>query len=152
MNLRKTISKEAIVLELKSTTKPAVLEELVDLLVAVARIPDRKAVLRAILDREKKMSTGMMNGVAVPHAKTDLVEGLVAVIGLKKEGLDFDSLDGQPVRIIVMTLSPLKRPGPHVQLLAEISRILEDENKRQRILNATTREEVLDLLTNGNEN
>ena len=86
-------------------------------------------------------------GIAIPHAKCDIVEGLVAALGIKKGGVDFDSLDGKPSEIFVMTLSPTKRAGPHVQFLAEISRLLNDGSVREQIINATTKEEVVSILS-----
>ena len=149
MNLKKVLSCDTISLELKSGTKDGVIEEMTDLLMAAGKIKgieDRKVVLKAVMDREKKMSTGMQNGIAIPHGKTDAVESLVAALGVKKEGIDFGSLDGQPSRIFVMTISPDNRTGPHIQFLAEISRQLNDPKIRDAILNAKSREEIIELL------
>lgn len=150
MNLKKAISADTITLSLKGTTKDAIIEEMIDVLMAAGKIrdlKDRKDTLKAVLDRERKMSTGMQNGIAIPHGKTDRVESLIAAIGVKKDGMDFGSLDGQPSRIFVMTLSPDTRTGPHIQFLAEISRQLSDPSVRDRILNATKPEDVLSILT-----
>lgn len=150
MNLRKIMSADTITTSLKSDTKEGVIMELVDLLMAAGRIKDpedRKEAIRVILEREKKMSTGMQNGVAIPHGKTDRVRNLIAAIGIKKEGLDFGALDGQPSRIFVMTLSPDTRTGPHIQFLAEVSRQLADPAVRQRVLEAETPESILDILS-----
>ncbi len=149
MNLKKVLSCDTVSLELKSETKEGVIEEMTDLLMAAGRIKnieDRAIVLKAVLDREKKMSTGMQNGIAIPHGKTDAVESLVAALAVKKEGLEFGSLDGQPSRIFVMTISPDNRTGPHIQFLAEISRQLNDPKVRDAILSAKNREEIIDLL------
>ena len=149
MNLRKVMTPAAITVALKSDTKEGIIEELVDLLMATGKIKDPKArqeAVKAVLDREKKMSTGMQNGIAIPHGKTDTVETLVAAIGLKKAGVDFQALDGLPSQIFIMTLSPDTRTGPHIQFLAEISRQLSDAGIRERILKAATPEEVLDIL------
>ena len=149
MNLKKAISAETITLSLKGTTKEAVIEEMIDVLMAAGKIKDlkdRKETLKAVLDRERKMSTGMQNCIAIPHGKTDRVESLIAAIGIMKEGMDFGSLDGQPSKIFVMTLSPDTRTGPHIQFLAEISRQLSDPTVRERILNATKPEEVMEIL------
>jgi PTS system nitrogen regulatory IIA component len=146
MNLRKAISKECIILNLTSTTKEDVIDELLDVLEATGRIPNRKAAQKAILEREKKMSTGMQHGIAIPHGKTKTVEALVTAIGLKKEGLEFDSLDGEASTIFIMTLTPAKRSGPHIQFLAEISQLLDDEEFRQKLLASETREQVMDLI------
>jgi PTS system nitrogen regulatory IIA component len=147
MNLKRALSKDTVSLELTSDTKEGIIEEMMDLISATGKVKDRKAALKAVLDREKKMSTGMQSGIAIPHAKCDIVEGLVAALGIKKGGIDFDALDGKPSEIFVMTLSPTKRAGPHVQFLAEISRLLNDGSVRERIIKATTKEEVVSILS-----
>ncbi|OQA28964.1 MAG: PTS system fructose-specific EIIABC component [Verrucomicrobia bacterium ADurb.Bin345] len=150
MNLRKVLSVDTIALDLKSDTKDGIIEEMIDLLMAAGKIrdlKDKKEALRVVLERERKMSTGMQNGIAIPHGKTDRVDNLVAAVALKKSGVDFGSLDGQPSRIFVMTLSPDTRTGPHIQFLAEISRQLNDPAVRDRILQAERPEDVLDILS-----
>ena len=146
MNLKKPLTVETISLDLQGDSKEAILAEMVDLLVASGHIRDRAAVLKAVLEREKRMSTGMQNGIAIPHGKTDSVDCLVAALGIKRAGVDFGALDGQPSTIFVMTVSPDSRTGPHIQFLAEISRPLNDAAVRARLLAAATREEVLHLL------
>ncbi|HOE01438.1 MAG TPA: PTS sugar transporter subunit IIA [Kiritimatiellia bacterium] len=146
MNLKKTLTAETISLNLQGTTKDAVLAELVDLLMASGHIRDRDAVLKAVQEREKRMSTGMQNGIAIPHGKSDSVDCLVAALGIKRSGVDFGALDGQPSVIFVMTVSPDSRTGPHIQFLAEISRPLNDPAVRAKLLAATTPDEVLHLL------
>ena len=146
MNPKRVLTKETIILHLKSTNKDAVIEELIDVLVASGRVKDRKAALKAVVEREKKMSTGLQSGIAIPHGKTDTVETLVAALGLKPEGLPFDSLDGQDANIIVLTVSPASRTGPHIQFLADISRTLHDAETRAKVLNADSEADVLELL------
>ena len=147
MNSKKPLTVETISLELKGSTKDEILSEMVGLLVASGHIRDREAVLKAVVDREKRMSTGMQNGIAIPHGKTDSVDCLVAALGIRRGGVDFGALDGQPSTIFVMTVSPDSRTGPHIQFLAEISRPLNDAAVRAMLLAATSREEVLQLLT-----
>lgn len=146
MNVKKPLTVETISLDLKATTKEEILSEMVDLLMASGHILDREAVLKAVMEREKRMSTGMQNGIAIPHGKTDSVDCLIAGLGIKHGGVDFGALDGQPSNIFVMTVSPDSRTGPHIQFLAEISRPLNDMAVRTKILSATSREEVLHLL------
>ena len=146
MNLKKPLTVETICLDLKGATKEAILAEMVDLLVASGHIRDRDAVLKAVLEREKRMSTGMQNGIAIPHGKTDSVDCLVAALGIKRGGMDFGALDGQPSNIFVLTVSPDSRTGPHIQFLAEISRPLNDASVRAKLLAATSPDEVLHLL------
>ena len=143
---KKPLTVETISLDLRGNDKDEILAEMVDLLAASGHIRDKEAVLKAVTDREKRMSTGMQNGIAIPHGKTDSVDCLVAALGIKREGIDFGALDGQPSTIFVMTVSPDSRTGPHIQFLAEVSRPLNDASVRAKILSASTREEVLKLL------
>lgn len=147
MNLREALSLESVSLALQGQTKDAILRELVDLLARSGRLRDRDQVLKAVLDREGKMSTGMQNGIAIPHGKTDAAIDLVAAFGLKPEGIDFESLDGQPARVFVMTVSPDSHAGPHIQFLAEISCQLNDAAIREKLFQLHSAEAVLQLLT-----
>ncbi len=146
MNPKRILSKETIRLNLAGDSKDDVIEELIDILVSAGKIRDRKAALKAVSEREKKMSTGLQNGIAIPHGKTDTLDSLVASFGIKKDGIAFDSLDGEPARLFVMTVSPASRTGPHIQFLADISRILHDAGTREKILHAGSEDEVLELL------
>ena len=147
MNLKKVLTKDSILPHLKAETKPAVIEELIDFLVWSGKISDREAALNAVLAREEKMSTGMQNGIAIPHGKTDSVDQLLVAIAIKPDGLDFDALDGQPCNIFIMTLSPENRAGPHIQFLAEISKLLGSETLREKLIQAGSADEILALLT-----
>lgn len=147
INLKKTLSLDTVWVDLKANTKQGIIEEMVDRLMAAGKLKDRDAVLKAVFEREEKMSTGMQNGVAIPHGKTDSVDQLVAAVGLQKEGVEFDSMDGTPCSIFIMTVSPAKRAGPHMQFLAEVSRILCQSSKRERLLAAKTHSEIYEVLT-----
>jgi len=147
MDLAQALTPAVFVLGLKGSTKTAVIEEMVDRLVAAGLITDRQAALQAIMERERKMSTGMQQGIAIPHGKTDAVAGLAVLIGIKPEGVDFASLDGQPARIFVMTLSPENRTGLHIQFLAEISRQLNDPQVREQLLRAATPADACRILS-----
>lgn len=146
MNLKKVLNENVICLNLLGDTKRAVIEELLDLLVSRGQVRDRKTALKALLEREEKMSTGMQHGLALPHAKTDAVDRLVGVIGIRREGLDFQSIDGEPSTIFILTLSPLSRTGPHIQFLAEIGRLLEEAPLREKLRQAQTAAEVLEVI------
>ena len=147
MNLKKTLSPDTVWVDLKANTKEGIIEEMIDRLIAAGKVRDRDAVLQAVLEREAKMSTGMQNGVAIPHGKTDSVKSLVAAVGINKEGVDFDSMDGSPSTIFIMTLSPIKRTGPHMQFLAEVSRLISQPAERQKLLASRTHAEIYELLT-----
>jgi len=146
MNLKTVISTDSIDLHLKGTTKKEIINELLDILVRTGKIQDREAALAAVMDREDKMSTGMKHGIAIPHGKCSATDNLVACIGISDTAVDFDSLDKQPCRIFIMTLSPVEKTGPHLQFLAEVSLLFKSSEKRDEILKAKTPEEVLDVL------
>ena len=147
MNLRKVLSPDTVWVDLKADTKPGIIEEMIDRLVAAGKIKDRAAALQAVLEREEKMSTGMQNGVAIPHGKTDSVKSLVAAVGLNKNGVDFNSMDGSISTIFIMTVSPAKRKGPHMQFLAEVSRLLGSAAEREKLLACRTHNEIYALIT-----
>ncbi len=147
MNLKKVLSPNTVWVDLKADSKQGIIEEMVDRLVSAGKISEREAVLEAVFEREEKMSTGMQNGVAIPHGKTDAVKSLVAAVGLNKAGVDFDSMDGLPCTIFIMTISPLKRRGPHMQFLAEVSRLIGQPAEREKLLACQTHNEIYELLT-----
>jgi PTS system nitrogen regulatory IIA component len=147
MNLKKVLSPDTVWVDLKADSKTGIIEEMVDRLIAAGKISDRESVLQAVLEREDKMSTGMQNGVAIPHGKTDSIKQLVAAVGLNKSGVDFNSMDGEPAKIFIMTLSPTKRSGPHIQFLAEVSRLISQPAEREKLLEANTHAEIYETLT-----
>ncbi|MCL2243709.1 MAG: PTS sugar transporter subunit IIA [Treponema sp.] len=147
MNLKTIITKDTIKLNLKGTTKKEIINELLDILVSTGKIQDRQEAWSAVMDREEKMSTGMKHGIAIPHGKSAIIHDLVACIGISENPVDFDSLDKEPCRIFIMTLSPVEKTGPHLQFLAEISLLFKSSEKRKEILNSKTSEEVLKTLT-----
>jgi Kef-type K+ transport system membrane component KefB/mannitol/fructose-specific phosphotransferase system IIA component (Ntr-type) len=137
---------ECTVLDLRGETKEEIIAELVDVLAARGKLSDRDMVLRDVLERESAMSTGMQRGVALPHAKTEGVADLAAAVGVKRGGVDFDSLDGKPSRIFILVVSPRRTTGPHIQFLAAIGAVLKDGNVLERAINAGSREELVRLL------
>jgi Kef-type K+ transport system membrane component KefB/mannitol/fructose-specific phosphotransferase system IIA component (Ntr-type) len=148
-NLLALIRPECIVLNLKGETKEEVLTELVDLLDSEGKLDNRDLVLEDIFQREKNMSTGMQNGIALPHAKSDGVSELCAAVGIKKEGIEFESLDGEKSRLFIMIVSPRKISGPHVQFLAAIGTVLKDDITREEVINAGNAEYAAMLLRHG---
>ena len=146
MNLKTVLTKDTICLNLKGTTKEEIINELLDILVAAKKIDDREAAYTAIIERETKMSTGMKHGIAIPHGKTPTINDLVACIGISDSPVEFDTLDDEPCRIFIMTLSPVEKTGPHLQFLAEISLLFKSAEKRQDILHAKSSDDVLKIL------
>ncbi len=133
---------KTIVMELKAESKQEVIHELIDMLVSTKKIRNRNQALEAVLEREKTMSTGMQYGIALPHGKTDSVKEMCVAIGFKRGGIDFQSLDGQPSQIFIMVLSPAGTAGPHLQFLAGISSLLNNEESRNRLLACRTPKDV----------
>ncbi|MGD1822706.1 MAG: PTS sugar transporter subunit IIA [Pleomorphochaeta sp.] len=146
MKLKNVLNENVVKINLESTTKEDVIKELLGILKGNNLIEDVDAAYKDVMEREEKMSTGIQHGVAIPHAKTKAVTKLTACIGIKKEGLDFNSLDGEISNIFIMTLSPSDHIGPHVQFLAAISRVIKTEEARNEILNSKTVEDVLSVF------
>lgn len=146
MNLKKILNTNLVELDLRGNSKQEIIENLLDILVKTGKVADRDMALKAIMEREAKMSTGIQQGVAIPHGKTDVVKELLACVGIVKDGVDFEALDGISSKIFIMTLSPLSRSGPHVQFLADISRVLTSEGMREKLIAAETKDELLSLI------
>jgi Kef-type K+ transport system membrane component KefB/mannitol/fructose-specific phosphotransferase system IIA component (Ntr-type) len=140
------IDPECFNMDLKGETKKEIITELVDLLAAKGKLLDRAQVLADVLEREKSMGTGMVHGIALPHAKTDGISETKIAIGIKKEGVNFESLDGQLSQLFVMIVSPKKDCGLYVQFLASIASILRDDTLRNAVINSETSQEAADFL------
>lgn len=150
-DFRSAVTKETVNLHLQGTTKEEIISEMLDILVKAGKIVDKQVALACVLDREKKMSTGIKHGIALPHGKTDCVKDLVACIGISDKPVDFASLDKMPTRIFIMTLSPVNKAGPHLQFLSQISSLLKSEIMREKFLNAKTCEELIEILMSDDE-
>ena len=146
MDISKHLHEEQIVIPLKSDSKFQAIEELVDALHRNRRLNDRDLALKDVLEREGYSSTGLEKGLAIPHAKTDGVSGLEIAFGLSPEGIDFESLDGKPARLIFLVLSPRDTSGPHIQTLAVISRNLKNKALREKLEQALSAKEVMKII------
>lgn len=132
---------------LEGATKEDVIAELVDLLDQSDQLLDKETVLEAVLAREQTRSTGIGSGIAIPHGKCRGVDELVMALGITRDSVDFDSIDGKGVNIIVLLASPTDRTGPHIQALARISRMMLDEEFREKLQQASTSEEAYELVS-----
>ncbi|MFP4210622.1 MAG: PTS sugar transporter subunit IIA [Alkalispirochaeta sp.] len=137
MNLKKTLSPAVMFPRIDASTKEDAIRDMVTRLAAVHGIDEVEPLLTAVLEREQKDSTGLERGIAVPHGKTDAVNRLLAGIGRLAEPIEYGTRDGSPVRLLVMTVSPLARTGPHLQFIGEVVRLLRDENQRNALIEAT---------------
>ncbi|HPW45690.1 MAG TPA: PTS sugar transporter subunit IIA [bacterium] len=153
MNLKKIFTAGSVTVDLHGGNKQEIIRELMLLMVSSGRVrsSDLEGVIDAIVKRELRMSTGMQDGIAIPHAKSKAVKSLAAVLGIKKNGIDFDSIDGKPSTIFIATLSPEENPIPHVQFLAEISKRLRSANFRTNLINSNSDEELLANLIEGSK-
>ena len=147
MNLTEILENGGIKVPLESNDKQSAITELVDLLNVNGWLQDREAVLEAVLTREQTRSTGIGSGIAIPHGKCRAVKKLVMAIGIAAEPIDFASIDNKPVKIVILLVSPVDQTGPHIQALASISRLMLNEQFRQRLESVTSAEEVYDLLS-----
>ncbi len=146
MRLRDLLDESVVKLGMASVDKEECFEELVDVLVRAGRIANRAAALQAIRQREEAGTTGIGKGCAVPHGKHGSIDKLCMALGISSTGIEFDAIDGAPVRVVFMILASAHEPGPHVQALAEVSRLLKTPGFQRRLLEATSARGVLDLL------
>ena len=148
MLLLEMIQEDVVKVGLEATTKWEAIEELVDTLIAAheIRLTDRAAVLEAVVNRERSISTGLEHGMAVPHGSVDCVGDIVASLGTSPKGIPFESQDGKPAQLIVLLLIPKASFQSHVRTLAGIARLGLNQELRQRIIRARTPREVVEAL------
>lgn len=136
MNLRKTLAPSVVFPAIDASTKDEAITEMVRLLAHANGIYEIEPLLTAVFDRERKDSTGLEHGIAVPHGKTNAVDRLFAGIGRLVTPVEFGTRDGSSVRLLVMTISPVGKAGPHLQFIGEVVRLLKDGEQRNALLQA----------------
>ncbi len=146
MRLADLLSEEVIKVPLENTKKEKVIEELIDLLIATGKVHDKDAVFKAVMEREKVMSTGVGDGVAIPHGKAEGVHEVLAAFGIAQKDIDFQSIDEKPVRLVFLLVAPPNATGPHLKALSRVSRLLNKKEFRDRLLKAKSPKEVLELI------
>ena len=146
MTLLDILSADSTLVDLKGETKEDIIAELVDTLAVGDAISDRDKVLQAVLEREKIMSTGIGDGIAIPHGKSDAVEKLVAALGTQRRGVDFEALDGEPAYVFFLLVSPANVSGPHIKALARISRLLKNEDFKKKLIAAAPAAEIIEII------
>jgi fructose-specific phosphotransferase system IIA component len=142
INISKSLDKNCILMSIKSESKEAIINELIDLLVKEKKIKNKKKIVHAVMEREETMSTGMQHGLAFPHGKTEVIKEMHMAVGIHQKGVDFQSLDGEPCQIFILIISPLSYAGPHVQLLAGLSTLLKTASARKKLLQSKNKNEV----------
>ena len=153
MQIMEFLSKKAILADIRATKKEEVIKELVDALVAAGEIEKRcrNKLIDALMTRESLGSTAIGQGIAIPHAKSDCIDKLIAAFGLAKKGVDFDSLDAEPAYIFFLLVAPQDSAGPHLKALARISRLLKDKYFRDSLRACTDDKSILKIIAGEDE-
>jgi mannitol/fructose-specific phosphotransferase system IIA component (Ntr-type) len=148
MRMTDFVVREAIIPELTATTKEGVIREMVAGIGSAGYFKgaETEDIVKAVLKRELLGSTGIGRGVAIPHTKHTSVERLVGSVAISRSGVSFESLDGEPVHVFILLISPQDRPGDHLRALENVSRSLRDDAFVRSLRQATTRESIWNLL------
>jgi PTS system nitrogen regulatory IIA component len=154
MKFNEFIVKEAIIADLKGSTRDQVIRELIEALAAAKAIKptDADVIVKAVIDREKHGSTGFGKGVAVPHVKHAAIKKRVGAIGRSAVGVDFSALDQAPVYTVVLLLSPLESPDGHLHAMENIFRHLQMDTFRRFLRQATTEAQIIELIDEADQN
>jgi fructose-specific phosphotransferase system IIA component len=151
MKVSELLKPEFVIPELKGETKEDAINELIDLFKKDNRVDDIEKVRSAVLDREKIMSTGVGKGFAIPHGKTNAVKEIVGAFGKVKKGIDYDALDGNPVQLIFLLVGKDNLISTHIKLLSRISRLMNKDDFRHRLVEANDAVEIIKLFTEEEE-
>ncbi|HMW33755.1 MAG TPA: PTS sugar transporter subunit IIA [bacterium] len=147
MKLSEILNAKLIRIPLLQSNKQDIILEMLDVLVESGKISDREKVLQSVLEREQMMSTGIGNSVAIPHGKSSGVEELQVALGITAQDINFDALDGKPVRIIFMLVGPEKASSLHIKMLSRISRLLNQAPFRKKLTDAQSADEIMQIIS-----
>ncbi|HNS19494.1 MAG TPA: PTS sugar transporter subunit IIA [Sedimentisphaerales bacterium] len=147
MILTQILQPTCVKIPLEGKDKDAVITELIDVLDRNKQIQNRQTVIDAVFTRERTRSTGIGSGIAIPHGKCTAVKELVMALGVAASPIDFESVDGKPVSIVILLVSPQDQTGPHIQALARISRLMLDVDFKAALERATSAEAAYELLS-----
>ncbi len=151
MKITDILDEASIIQDLRSTSKKGVLEELSTVLVQGKKLPDRDKAVEVLLEREKLGSTGIGDGIAIPHGKMRGIEELVTSFGRSIKGVNFDSIDNKPTHLFFLLVAPENSAGIHLKALARISRLLKDPSFRNRLMEAKDRHDLFGIITEEDE-
>jgi mannitol/fructose-specific phosphotransferase system IIA component (Ntr-type) len=146
MKISDILEEKLAVPNLPGSTKEQIINELVDLVSQSPKVLDKEKVRSAIFERERIMSTGVGNGFAIPHGKTDAVSDIVAAFAVTAEPISYQSLDEKPVRLVFLLVGKDNLVGPHIKLLSRISRLMNKEDFRTRLLETKTPQEIINAF------
>lgn len=146
MKIIDILNEQVVRTNLQGTTKTEIINSMIDLAGTQSRVLDKEKLREAIFEREKIMSTGVGSGFAIPHGKTDAVSDIVAAFAVTAQPIDYQSLDDQPVRIVFLLVGRDNMVGPHIKLLSRISRLMNKEDFRNRLLEAKNPADILEIF------
>ena len=146
MKISELLHPEAINAEIKAKGKSEALAEMVDAMMKIQNGLDREEVIKILLEREKLGSTGIGDGVAIPHGKLKGLKELFISFGRSKSGVEYDSMDGKPVNLFFLLMAPEESVGVHLKTLARISKLLKNSTVRQRLCGASGSQEIYDII------
>jgi fructose-specific phosphotransferase system IIA component len=146
MRISDILTVDLIVTGLEGNSKDDIIDRMVDLVGTSPKVLDIDKVRKAIFERERIMSTGVGNGFAIPHGKTDAVSDIVASFAVTERPIDYESLDEKPVRLVFLLVGKDNLVGPHIKLLSRISRLMNKEEFRRKLLELATPAEILELF------
>ena len=152
MKVSDLLNTKVVIADLKSEKKEEVINELIDLFKDDPRIIDLEKVRTAVLEREKVMSTGVGKGFAIPHGKTSAVTDIIAAFGKSTKDINYDSLDGEPVNLIFLLVGKDNLVSTHIKLLSRISRLMNKDDLRERLIEANSTEEIVHLIVDEEKN
>jgi PTS system nitrogen regulatory IIA component len=144
--IRDLLQDDLVIEEIKATDKIGVIREFAEVLQAAGRVKDAEALVRVLLERESLGSTGIGDGVAIPHGKLSFISDMVVAFGRSSRGVDFQSLDAKPAYLFFLLVTPDDKPGDHLKALARISRILKNPVLRENLKHTSDRQELKRLL------
>ena len=150
MSLLENLKKNYILVKPNAKNRWEIIEEMVELAVKNKEIShdDAETVKNSLIEREKSMSTGIGNGVAIPHCSTSKVHNIITVMALTSRGLNFESIDNEPVKIIILLIVPKDKLTQHIKTLANIAKMMSDSSLREKLLELKTSDSVLKILKN----
>lgn len=151
MKVSELLKPEFVIADLKGETKEEIINELVDLFKSDVRVEDIEKVRTAVIDREKVMSTGVGKGFAIPHGKTNAVKEIIGAFGRIKDGIDYESLDGNQVNLVFLLVGKDNLISTHIKLLSRISRLMNKDDFRHRLLWAENSEDIVKLFSEEEE-
>jgi len=146
MRISDILTEEVVATGLSGGSKEEIIDAMIELVASSPKILDKEKVREAVFEREKIMSTGVGNGFAVPHGKTDAVSDIVAAFAVTAEPIDYQSIDEKPVRLVFLLVGKNNMVGPHIKLLSRISRLMNKEEFRKRLIAVSTPKDIIEIF------